>query len=117
MRFNNAKCRVLQLGQSDPQYQYRLGDEGIESSPAKRDLGVLVDENLDMSQQCALAAQKANHTLGYIPSSVGSRAREGILPLCSTLVRPHLESCIQLWSPQHRKNMDLLERGQRRPQK
>jgi len=89
----------------------------MESSPAKKDLGALVDEKLGMSQQCALAGQKANHILGYIPSSVASRAREGILPLCSALVRPHQEPCIQLWRPQHKADMDLLERGQRRPQK
>ena len=64
---------------------------------------------MDMSQQHALAAQKANHTLGCIQSSVASGLREGILPLCSALVRPRLESCIQLWSPQHKKDMDLLE--------
>jgi len=75
---------------------------------------VLVDEKLSMSRQCELAAQKANRVLGCIQSSVASRAREGILPLYSALVRPHLESCIQLWSPQHRKDMEVLERVQRR---
>jgi len=77
----------------------------------------VLNEKLGMTLQCAVTAQKANRTLGCIPSSVASRAREGILPLCSTLVRPHLESCVQLWSPQHRTDMDLLEWGQRRPQK
>jgi len=72
-----------------------------------------MDEKLDTSRQCALAAQKANRTPGCIKSSVTSRSREGILPLCSTLVRPHLESCFQLWSPEQRKDMELLERVQR----
>jgi len=49
--------------------------------------------------------------------SVGNSSREVILPLCSGLVRPHLESCIQLWSPQHRRDLDLLEQVQRRASK
>jgi len=117
MRLKKARCRVLYLGQGNLGYQYRLGDEVAESSPVEKDLGVLVDEKPDISQQCALIAQKANHVLGCIKTSVASRSREVILGLCSALVRPHLDTCIQLWSPQHRKDMDLLELVQRRATK
>jgi len=108
-RFNRVKFRVLHLGQGNRKHKYKLCVEWIASSSEEKNLGVLFDEKLSMTWQCALAAQKANPILGCSKRSMASRSREVILPLYSSLVRPHLESCVQLWTPQHRKDMDLLE--------
>jgi len=108
MRFNTGKCRVLHLGRNNPMHQYRLGADLLESSSVERDLGVLV------SQQCALVAKKANGMLVCVKRSVAGRSREILLPLCSVLLMPHLEYCVQFWAPQFKNDEELLERVQQR---
>ncbi|KAF4794941.1 hypothetical protein TURU_097645 [Turdus rufiventris] len=88
MKFNKSKCKILHLGQGNPKHKYRLGREWIEYSSEEKNSGLMLNKKLDMTQQCALAALKANGILGCIQSSVASRARGMILPF-STLNLHH----------------------------
>jgi len=101
MRFNKAKGRVLHIGQGKPPCQYRLGVEEFESSPAEKDLGILVDEKLDLTQQCVLTAQKANYP-GLHPQQRDHQVKRGdSAPLLHSgetppgVLHPALESSAQ----------------------
>ncbi|KAK4811152.1 hypothetical protein QYF61_019783 [Mycteria americana] len=117
MKFNKDKCRVLHLGWYNPGCTYRLGDKRLECIPAERDLGVLVDGKLNMSQQCALVAKRANHILGCIKHSIANRLKEVIVPLYSALMWPHLKYRVQFCAPQYEKDTKILECVQRRAPK
>ena len=78
---------------------------------------MLIGEMFNMIQQCFLAPQKANHNLGWIRGRVTSRLSNVILLLYSIFMKPHLEYCTPFWSPQHMKDIDVLEEVQRRATK
>ena len=101
VRFKKVKSRVLYLGHGNPCYQYKLGVVRMEHGPDEKDLVVPVGGKLNMSQQCALAAQKANCILGCIKRSVASRSKEVLLPpfLCAGeappgVLHPDVESSV-----------------------
>jgi len=95
--FSKGKCRVLHLGRNNLMHQHRLGTDLLESNSVERDLGVLVDDTLTMSQQCALIAKKASGILGCIKKSVATRPREVLLPLSASsgVLSPVLGSPLQ----------------------
>ena len=90
-----------------------MEDIWLDNSTCERDLGVLVDNKLNMNQQCDTTAKKANAILDCINRSIVSRSKEVIVPLYSAVVRPHLEYCVQFWA-QFKKDVDNLEHVQRK---
>ena len=102
-------------GEENQHCTYRLGNSLLISAKAEKDLVVVIDSKMNMGRQCGDAVRKANRTLSCIHRYILSRSKEVILPLYAALVRPQLEYCSQFWAPHFRRDVDNMERVQRRP--
>ena len=85
--------------------------------PFISDLGVTISADMKVSEQCGIAASKGNQILGLIRRNITYKEKKLIIPLYKAIVRPHLEYCIQASRPYRKKDIDTLERIQRRATK
>ena len=97
-------------------YTYR-GDAVLGRTTQEKDLGVTFSADMKVSEKCGIAASKGNQILRLIRRTITYKEKQLIVPLYKAIVRPHLEYCIQAWRPYRKKDIDKLERIQRRATK
>ena len=114
MSFNVGKCKILHLGNNNPQFVYNMEGVTLNVTSNQKDLGVFVDQSAKPSLQVSKAAQKANQVLGCLLRSFKCREKTTMVQLYKTFVRPHLEYAIQAWCPYTIKDIDTLEKVQKR---
>ena len=89
---------------------YEMGDTILCKTVKEKDLRITMNANMKVSEQCRIAASKSNQVLGMIRRNITYKEKSVIIPLYKAIVRPHLEYCIQAWSPYLRKDIDMLEK-------
>ena len=117
MLFNFGKCKCLHTGPGNTGMNYEMGGTILSITVKEKDLGVTMNANMKVSEQCRIAASKGNQILGMIRRNITYKEKSLIIPLYKAIVRPHLEYCIQAWNPHLRKDVDMLEKIQRRATK
>ena len=118
MAFNYDKCKVMHLGsKSSGNSSYKMDGYTLQEIDEERDLGVLVTKDLKSGTQCETAGKKALKMLGIINRNVEYKSKDVMKKLYLAYVRPHLEHCVQAWNPYFQKDIDFLERVQRRATK
>ena len=110
MLFNLDQCTVMHFGFAIEGMEVRLGDKVLGVQKIERDLGVIMQSDLKVDKQCSKAAHEANKRLGTINRNFKCKAKKVILPLYKSIVRPHLDNCVQVWRPHYRKDIDKLEK-------
>ena len=117
MLFNFGKCKCLHTGPVNTGMNYEMGGTILSKTVKEKDLGVTMNADKKDSEQCRIAASLGNQVLGMIRRNIAYKDKRLIIPLYKAIVRPHLEYCIQAWNPYIRKDIDMLEKIQRRAAK
>ena len=115
MLLNFGKCKCLHIGHGNE--KYKMGDAVLGRTTQEKGLGLTFSADMKVSEQCRIAASKGNQILGLIMRTITYKEKHLIVPLYKAIVRPHLEYCVQAWRPYRDKDIDKLERIQRRATK
>ena len=84
-------------------YSYEMNGHMLQEVDSENDLGIVIRNDLKVSDQCAKAYAKASRALGMIGRNIWYKGTEVMLRLFKSLVRPHVEFCTVAWSPHYRK--------------
>ncbi|MEW8548554.1 MAG: reverse transcriptase family protein [Candidatus Thiodiazotropha sp.] len=114
LKFNESKCKVMHVGRNNPRHDYKIGNTTLEKVSEECDLGVYLTEDLKPSLQCVKAAKKASSALGIVKRTFSTFDISSFALLYKTYVRCHMEYCVQAWCPYYRKDIEILEKIQKR---
>ncbi|KAF2357471.1 Reverse transcriptase domain [Trinorchestia longiramus] len=117
MSFNIEKCPVMHVGANNRHFQHTLYAIPIEIVQQQRNLGVIVTENLKHNKQVEKNVKNSSRIHGFIARNFEYKSKNVILPLYKELVQPHLEYTVQLWFPTLRKDVNKMEKIQRKATK
>ena len=117
MVFNFGKCKCTHIAHGNMDEEYKMGVAVLGRTTQEKDLGITFCADMKVSEQCGIAASKGNKIIGLIRRTIIYKEKQLIVPLYKTIVRSHLEYCIQAWRPYRKKDIYKLERIQRRASK
>ena len=117
MLLNFGKCKCIHIGFGIMDEEYKMEDAVLGRTTQEKDSGVTFSADMKVSEQCGIAASKGNKILGLIRRTIIYKEKQLIVPLYKAIVRPHLEYCIQAWRSYRKKDIEKLERIQRRATK
>lgn len=118
MNLNTEKCEVMHIGRNNPRTDYNISKENVVHKLTKaseqKDLGVLVNPDMKWCKQICASSARANRILGQVLNGFSNHDSNIIKKMYTSLVRPHLEYAVSVWNPYLKKDIDTLERVQRR---
>ena len=121
MKFHPEKCHVMHIGSNNPKNEYTMTDgnqlHNLDKVSSEKDLGILVDDKLKFSEHINVKVNKANQILGCVKHTFKHMTKDIFNLIYKSMVRPHLEYGSVIWNPHLKKDMDAIERVQRRATK